>query len=61
MHSSVQRRRSARRKARGKNRNPGGTEPEEDGGEMDNFQDLQLGSLTPLVCLDVDFYYFPLI
>lgn len=48
MHSSVQRRRSARRKARGKNRNPEGTEPEEDKGEMDNFQDLQLGSLTPL-------------
>ena len=27
------------------------TEPEEDNkGEMDNFQDLQLGSITPVVC-----------
>ena len=55
MHNSVQQLKSARRKARKKNGNPEVTEPEVEG-EMDNFQDLQLGSLTPLVCLDVDFY-----
>jgi hypothetical protein len=50
MHSSVQRESRARRKA-DKNSDSEEIEPE-DKGEMDNFQDLQLGSNSPLVRLE---------
>jgi hypothetical protein len=49
MHNAVQQDRRTLRKARGKNLNHEDAEPEEDKGEMDNFQDLQLGSITPVV------------
>lgn len=49
MHNTVRQERRARRKALGKNPNFQDAEPEEDKGEMDNFQDLQLGSITPAV------------
>lgn len=48
MHSAVQEERRALRKTHGKNPDFRNTEPEEKG-EMDNFQDLQLGSITPVV------------
>lgn len=51
MHSAVQRESRARRKAEGKITDSEDTDPEEDKGEMDNFQDLQLGSITPVVRL----------
>ena len=49
MHSSVRQQRRNLRKLVGRNGSRKNTEPE---GEMDNFQDLQLGSLTPLVSLE---------
>ena len=51
MHSSVRQQRRNLRKLVGRNGSRKNTEPE---GEMDNFQDLQLGSLTPLVSLEND-------
>lgn len=45
MHKHVQKHRRDLRE----NPDLRGAEPEEDKGEMDNFQDLQLGSITPLV------------
>lgn len=49
MHDA-ERERHARRKADGKNTDSEDTEPEEEcRGEMNNFQDLQLGSITPVV------------
>jgi len=48
MHKSVQKKRRERRKARGKHPYRRSGEHEEDKGEMDNFQDLQLGSITPV-------------
>ena len=49
MHDNVRWMRRARRKA-GKNAGSEDSEPEEESkGEMDNFQDLQLGSITPVV------------
>ena len=49
MHNNVRRGR-ARRKADGKNTDSEDTDPEEEfKGEMDNFQDLQLGSIMPVV------------
>ena len=52
MHGRVQEERRARRKVEG-HTDSEDAEPEEDLGEMDNFQDLQLGSITPLVCYKV--------
>ena len=49
MHGRVREERRARRKGEG-HTDSEDTEPEENKGEMDNFQDLQLGSITPLVC-----------
>ena len=46
MHRRVKKERRARRIANGKNVDPEDAEPE---GEMDNFQELQLGSLSPVV------------
>lgn len=48
MHKFVREQSRARRKGDGKNTYPGDSETDEDKGEMDNFQDLQLGSMTPL-------------
>lgn len=49
MHGRVQEESRARRKGEG-HTDSEDTEPEQDRkGEMDNFQDLQLGSITPLV------------
>lgn len=54
MHARVQRESEARRKAHGKNMDLEDAEREEvSEGEVDNFQELQLGSITPLVhCKD---------
>ena len=52
MHGRVQEARRARRKDEG-HTDSEDAEPEENQGEMDNFQDLQLGSITPLVCHNV--------
>jgi len=50
MHDNVKRESRARHRAEGKNTDSEDTEPEEESkGEMDNFQDLQLGSITPVV------------
>ena len=49
MHDAVQQDRRARRKAHGKIPILEDADFEEDKGEMDNFQDLQLGSVTPVV------------
>jgi hypothetical protein len=50
MHSVVRQQRRDRREADRKNPSfKNAVAPEEDKGEMDNFQDLQLGSITPLV------------
>lgn len=50
MHGRVQRESRARRKGDGKNMDSEGVNPEgEFKGEMDNFQELQLGSITPVV------------
>jgi ribosome assembly protein YihI (activator of Der GTPase) len=50
MHA-VRRESHARRKADGNVTGSEDTEVEERSkGEMDNFQDLQLGSMTPVVC-----------
>ena len=49
MHSSVQQQRRNLRELVGSRKD---TEPE---GEMDNFHDLQLGSLAPLVSLEHSF------
>lgn len=50
MHEAVRRERRARRKAEGENTDSEDTDPEEVfKGEMNNFQDLQLGSIMPLV------------
>ena len=50
MHCRVKKERRARRIADGRNVNPEDGELEEGSkGEMDNFQDLQLGSLSPVV------------
>ena len=57
MHNSVQKQRRAYHKAHGKNLHSEATEFE-DKGEMDNFQDLQLGSLTPVVSFENDSYWF---
>ena len=53
----VKEERRAHRIADGKNADPADAEPEEGSkGEMDNFQDLQLGSLSPVVrCEDDSF------
>ena len=49
MHGDVRWVHRARRKA-GKNVGPEDSEPEEESdGEMEHFQDLQLGSITPVV------------
>ncbi|KAF9787772.1 caspase domain-containing protein [Thelephora terrestris] len=49
MHSVVRQQRRDRREADRKNPSfKNAVAPEEDKGEMDNFQDLQLGSITPL-------------
>ena len=45
-HRSIREERRARRIADGKSADPEGAEPV---GEMDNFQELQLGSLWPVV------------
>ena len=50
MHGRVLEEHRARRRGEG-HTDSDDTEPEEDRkGEMDNFQDLQLGSITPVVC-----------
>lgn len=50
MHDAVKRERRARRRAEGGNTDSEDTESDEEfKGEMDNFQDLQLGSMTPIV------------
>ena len=46
MHRRVKEERRARRIAGGKNADSEGAEPE---GEMNDFQELQLGSLSPVV------------
>ena len=54
MHGRVQKERRARRKG-DKQADSEDTEPEEEfKGEMDNFQDLQLGSTTSVVRREVD-------
>jgi hypothetical protein len=56
MHGQVQKERRARRKGDGNKTDPRGTEPgDEPDGEMDDFQDLQLGSTTPVVRCDSRF------
>lgn len=53
MHDAVKKERRERRKAEGMNTDSEDTDPEEGPkGEMNNFQDLQLGSITPLVCFE---------
>ena len=55
MHGQVQRESRARRKGDGKKTDSEDTESEEEPkGEMDNFQDLQLGSRMPVVRHEVD-------
>ena len=50
MHGQVQKERRARRKGDGNKTDSEDTEPEEEfKGEMNNFQDLQLGSTMPVV------------
>ena len=50
MHDDVKRKRRAYHEAQGVNTDSDNTDPgEEYRGEMNNFQDLQLGSMTPLV------------
>ena len=50
MHRHVQKESHARRKGDGKQTDSEDTEPEEEPrGEMNNFQDLQLGSTMPVV------------
>jgi len=50
MHGQVQRESRARRKGDGNKTDSEDTEPEEEfKGEMNNFQDLQLGSTIPVV------------
>jgi len=48
MHDNVKRESRARHRAEGNNADSEDAE-EEFKGEMDNFQDLQLGSITPVV------------
>jgi len=49
MHGHVQRESRARRRGDGNKTDSDDTEPEEEPkGEMNNFQDLQLGSITPV-------------
>lgn len=58
MHCQIRRNRRARRNGNGDGNHTDSedTEPEEERkDEMDNFQDLQLGSITPLVRRGVDF------
>ena len=55
MHGRVQKERRDRRKGDEKKTDSEDTEPEEEfKGEMDNFQDLQLGSRTPVVRREVN-------
>lgn len=55
MHDNVKKESRARRRAEGKNPDPEDAEPEDGSkGEMDNFQELQLGSLSPLVRFEDD-------
>lgn len=50
MHDSVKKERHAHHRAEGVNTDSEDTDSgEESKGEMNNFQDLQLGSMTPLV------------
>jgi len=49
MHGQVQKERRAHRKGDRKHTDSEYEDPEERKGEMDNFQELQLGSITPLV------------
>ena len=56
MHQSEWLQRRARRLAERNNTSPNAAGPDEDDKrEMDNFQDLQLGSITPLVRLEKGF------
>jgi hypothetical protein len=54
LHKFFQKESRDRRKAGGKISDSEGAESE-DKGEMDNFQDLKLGSLSPVVRLEDDF------
>ena len=60
MHKIVQEEKRARRRANRGHTDSDNTDPEEDGGEMDNFQNLQLGSLSPVVRLKHNLtHHFP--
>ena len=57
MHKAVREEKRARRRANGGHTDSDDTDPEEGEGEMDNFQNLQLGSLSPVVRLKRNLSY----